>query len=302
MKKTILVLLVIFSLAALAGCSPLSPVGETPQALDPAAPGESVAQEAALVPAEAPPTEPAEATATDIGEAKAKEIALGHAEKTETEVAYVRAKLDYDDGRSVYDIEFFADDTEYDYEIDAHTGEILSYDFDIETYTASQASTTAPNLANGTDIGEAKAKEIALGHAKKTEAEVTYVRAKRDYDDGRTVYDIEFYVSNAEYDYEVDAYTGDVLSYDYDIEHLNAASGTVGNDNSAYIGLDAAKEIALKKAKLSAGDVRYTEASFEHDDGVAVYQIEFVADNMEYEFEIDATTGAIREYDVDRRD
>ena len=62
-----------------------------------------------------------------------------------------------DDGRQIYDVEFYTTNyKEYDYEIDARTGNVLSFDYDAEYYQPSN------NTGNGTVIGEAKAKSIAL--------------------------------------------------------------------------------------------------------------------------------------------
>ena len=72
-----------------------------------------------------------------ITESEAKKIALEHAGVSSKKATFVKSKLDWDDGRRVYEVEFYADDyTEYDYEIDASTGKILSYDYDAEDYKA----------------------------------------------------------------------------------------------------------------------------------------------------------------------
>ena len=55
-----------------------------------------------------------------------KRQALEHAGLTEADVTFVHVKLDRDDGRLEYEVEFYKDNTEYDYDIDANTGEILS--------------------------------------------------------------------------------------------------------------------------------------------------------------------------------
>ena len=69
-------------------------------------------------------------------------------------------------------------------------------------------------------IGTQKAKTIALNDAKVKSSNARFVTAKLDREDGRIVYDIEFYVGNKEYDYEIDAYTGRILSKDADIEYV----------------------------------------------------------------------------------
>lgn len=65
-----------------------------------------------------------------IGKAKAKKIALKDAGLSASQVWFKKAKLDYDDGRYIYDIEFMHGYTEYGYEIHASTGRILDRDID----------------------------------------------------------------------------------------------------------------------------------------------------------------------------
>ena len=68
---------------------------------------------------------------------QAKEKALAHANLTLDEVVFVVCELDWEHGRQVYEVEFYTNDArEFDYEIDASTGEVLSYDYDAEHYTA----------------------------------------------------------------------------------------------------------------------------------------------------------------------
>ena len=56
----------------------------------------------------------------------AKAIALKHAGKNAEEVVFSKAKLEKDDGRWTYEVEFhIAGLTEYEYEIDAVSGVIL---------------------------------------------------------------------------------------------------------------------------------------------------------------------------------
>jgi len=163
--------------------------------------------------------------------------------------------------------------------------------------TESPVASSDPTSSTSTYIEESEAKAAALEHAGVAESEVTYVNVKLDHDDGATVYDIEFYIDNKEYDYEVDAYTGDILSYDYDIENYSVSSPP--SSDGAQISLDEAKAIALNKANLTEKQVTYTKAVFEYDDGIAVYQIDFISDGMEYELEINAEDGTIIEYNVE---
>lgn len=61
---------------------------------------------------------------------EAKNIALGQAGLSASDVNFVKTKLENDDGRAEYEIEFYSGTTEYDYTIDAVTGTVLEYDMD----------------------------------------------------------------------------------------------------------------------------------------------------------------------------
>jgi len=156
-----------------------------------------------------------------IGEEKAKEIALNHAGASESNVQFTQVKLDYDDGYMMYEVDFYIGNTEYDYEINALTGEIHEHERDDEYNGGTQSgnggsANQAPD--NQSYIGETGAKEIALGHAGLTEAEVTYISVKLDLDDGKAKYEVEFKKERMEYDYDIDAVTGNILEWDHDYE------------------------------------------------------------------------------------
>lgn len=59
--------------------------------------------------------------------AQAKQAALDYAEVEEAEAIFTKAHKDYDDGRMVYEIEFYVDDTEFDMDVDANTGRITDF-------------------------------------------------------------------------------------------------------------------------------------------------------------------------------
>lgn len=67
-----------------------------------------------------------------IGEERAKKIALEHAGLSEKDVIFERTELDRDDGIVKYEIEFRQGRTEYDVDIHAYDGKILSFEKDID--------------------------------------------------------------------------------------------------------------------------------------------------------------------------
>lgn len=66
-----------------------------------------------------------------------------------------------------------------------------------------------------------------------------------------------------------------------------------------YISMDMAKSITLKDAGLRPSFVTFEKALLKKDDGKIIYEIEFFTSTYEYEYEVDAYTGAILSKDVD---
>jgi uncharacterized membrane protein YkoI len=251
-------------------------------------------------------------TVTYITEEQAKEIAFTHAAVNKDNVSLLRVQFDYDDWRAVYEVDFYCEYNEYDYDIDAVTGDIVGYDVDMEHYigaipqngntsaanqntqaaapdtqnaqaaapaaqntqdaapaaqntqaaapdtqntqTAAQntqaatpaaqtvqaaapvvaaaptpapapapapAATPAPAPSNSTNnswISSTDAENAALSHAGVSSSSVSYLRSHLDRDDGRTMYEVSFYYNYMEYEYDIDALTGNILSFDQDYD------------------------------------------------------------------------------------
>lgn len=176
---------------------------------------------------------------------QAKEIALKHANLTSDQVSFIKEGKDIYNGIEKYDIEFYHENKEYDYEINAANGEIIEYDHEIENHNIEeeQASknesseiakeqTSDMNKEQSNEINKQqsnevtkeqtqqitkeKAKEIALKHMNLASDQVTFDKVELDVDDGIQKYDVEFYYNNKEYNYEIDANTGNILSYEQD--------------------------------------------------------------------------------------
>ena len=155
-------------------------------------------------------------TVGDIGIEKAKEIAMSHAGVSSGSVSFVKAKIDTEDGVKVYDIEFYSGNVEYDYEINAATGAIVSFDQDIENYEIPTQPAAPTQAQTASVISVDKAKQIALSHAGVSGA--SFKKVKLDTDDGVRVYEIEFKVGNVEYDYDIDASSGAIISSSSEID------------------------------------------------------------------------------------
>ena len=253
-------------------------------------------------------------TAGYIGRDEAKNVALENAGLTASQVKFIDVELDDKNGTHYYQVEFTADGKEYEYDIDALTGAIIESKLPAgaqaqqnATPNNNTAGTTTPdNKNNNTNSGAGtasaaltadQAKDKALAHAGLKANQVTFVKSKLDWDDGRQVYDVEFYTSdNKEYDYEIDASTGEVINYDFDAEGY--APPATGNGQSGTITADQAKEKALSQVPGAAvSDIREFETDY--DDGRLQYEGKICYDGMEYEFEIDGYSGAIRNWEAE---
>ena len=264
---------------------------------------------------------------TDIGESAAKEIAFTDAGISAEQVQYLWSKMDYDDGKAVYDVEFVVNGVEYDYEIDAVSGTILSVDQEADNYraanqtagtqaasqtsgnaasqkTTAQSNSTAQTANQGSTaqqnnyIGEQAAQDAALAHAGVSAQNVSFVRTKLDWDNGRWQYEVEFYDQGTEYDYSIDAVTGEVLGYDYDAEYYTANNNTAAMQTApgAQISAEDAKAIALAHAGVSAQDAQRMEMGFDNEHGRAVYEFEWRVGWTEYSCDVDANTGQVVGY------
>lgn len=242
-----------------------------------------------------------------IGPEAAKEAALKHAAVSASDATFVEAEYDYDDGRMVYEVEFHVKGTEYDYEIDAQTGEVVKYK------TEQNGTNTGGSSANTSSfIGESAAKAAALSHAGVSESSTKYCNAWLEYDDGRPeCYEVEFMAGNTRYEYKIALTSATVLESERESYGGSGSSGqstgqsgsqTSGSSgtSSTDIGAEKAKSIALNHAGVSASQTSEMKVEQDWDDGVLEYEVEFKAGGVEYEYTIHGGTGQILKYESDR--
>ena len=186
----------------------------------------------------------------------------------------------------------------------------LKVDYDSATFTAvlttqDQYIASTPSASGYITVEQAKT--AALNHAGVNASNAIFVKAGMDWENGRVCYDVEFYVGSTEYDYDIDATTGAVLSYDREWDDFslggwngnwNGGSGSSSGSvtQSDLITAEKAKEIALAKAPAGAVVVK---CELDRDDGRYVYEIEMRSGYVEYECDVNAVTGVIVDWDVD---
>ena len=231
-----------------------------------------------------------------IGESAAKSAAYTHANVVESDVVFVKAKLDWDDGQAIYDVDFYTKNMKYEYEIDGLTGKILEHENKTKYRGQNYNKKQQYYIKADECIGESSAKSIAYNHAAVAESDVVVSKVKLDREDGIWVYEIDFYVNGAKYEYEVNASTGDILKY----EQKNSDKNSTVNPTGDYITEGRAKEVALNHAGVSEANIYQYECKLDYENGYMVYEIEFKSGGLEYEYEIEATTGNIVKWKSER--
>ena len=140
-------------------------------------------------------------------EEEARNIALQRVGKNSNEVTFTRVRIDRENGITVYDVYFYDNEKEYEISIDVETKEIVSFK---EDYLSNYNNNNTTNDYIGVD----KAREIVLNHAGLNSSDVRFSKVELDIDYHIATYEIEFYHDYYEYDYEIDAVTGEILKYE----------------------------------------------------------------------------------------
>ena len=278
-----------------------------------------------------------------VTQEEATTIALEHAGVAKEDAVSLSVQQEYEDGRDIFEVKFSTQDTEYSYDVAQKDGEIINYNYgktgaalsgddgssqtgdgqavqeeidqtqsDIQQAQQDQSAAQSQAQAVEDAIDEATAESIAMEHAGVTECSIH--RVELDTEDGRQVYEVEFFAGNTEYDYIIDRETGEILSYDQDIEGWGLGNGQQngsgngrknGQENSTAsssgpITLEEAVQLVLDRVPgASASDV---QIEFERDDGKDIYEGEVTCNRTEHEFQIDASTGNFIEWSVDYQD
>ncbi len=189
---------------------------------------------------------------SDIGKDKAAKIALADANLTDTDVTRLRVSKNHDDGQSIYEVEFTNENTEYEYEILASNGDILSADYE-ESHTPNQQNQNGQQTQNGQQSPDGQQTQDGLqntdgqqnqngqqtqnGHhnqsGRQSQADVQLsiedasalalervpgatqqdLKIELDYDDAYYKYEGDIIYDQKEYEFEIDANTGEFLEW-----------------------------------------------------------------------------------------
>lgn len=251
-----------------------------------------------------------------IGIDSAKGIALKSAGLSPDQAEFTTAGLDKKDGIFYYQICFSSEGTEYEYAIDALTGVVIQGPLDPgipvladggSNPSGSQqapspgslpGSTQPPSNTDTGTIDEQQARNIAITHSGISSQDITQIEVKQEDDDGIALYKVKFKTSGSnEYEYEIDRYSGRIISFDHDLDDYNQPSPPGA---TARIGQAQAMDSVL--ARVPGASNSDISIRLEEDDGRLEYKGRIRYDGMEYKFKLDAYSGALTEWEAEPDD
>ncbi|MGP8309913.1 PepSY domain-containing protein [Enterocloster aldenensis] len=251
-----------------------------------------------------------------IGIDSAKGIALKSAGLSPDQAEFTTAGLDKKDGIFYYQICFSSDGTEYEYAIDALTGVVIQGPLDpgipvladggsnpsgsqqIQSPGSLPGSTQPPDNTHTGTIDEQQACDIAIIHSGISRQDITQIEVKQEDDDGIALYKVKFKTSGSnEYEYEIDRYSGRIISLEHDLDDYNQPSPPGA---TARIGQAQAMDSVL--ARVPGASNSDISIRLEEDDGRLEYKGRIRYDGMEYKFKLDAYSGALTEWEAEPDD
>lgn len=241
----------------------------------------------------------------------AQEVALKAANIAAEDAAISATTLNEVAGSSCYKVEFTSGDYAYAYTVNAETGAVMEMSSQEKNAvdTQAQTETTAPAADSATTqssaaataqtvtgtVDEEMAQKIALEHAGVKATDATITKSKLDYEGRRQVYEIEWYAGGKKYDYEIAVDTGEILSSAYDEK---TSGWSVSNSSNVTVSEADAKQTALGRVS-GATEKDIYEWEFDYDDGRPEYEGKIIYGGTEYDFTIDASSGAVIEWETE---
>ena len=184
----------------------------------------------------------------------AQEIALADAGVSREEAIFSRAEAGVSGVQSVYSFQFYAANVEYEYEINAGTGAV--YSKKTVTYM-------------GRDPGVTPSASLRPSAPAQTNPPTNSPDPTAESTQSATTQQPE------------------------PTQSLAPTPQPTDRPEGMYIGMSAAKSAALAHAGVTAGEAHFTQVGLNYENGTAVYALEFYTSTREYEYRIDARTGAV---------
>ena len=215
------------------------------------------------------------------------------------------AKLLKEDGIYVYKVVISSEDTRYNYTIAANNGEVLSSES--AQIAQNKKNSTSSSYTTGVEENAANNDSNKANTLEKNGKNVISNAKSKDKPNANKTADNQTTGSKPENDVaENDKPTkgkSDVKNVaDNESNNTSSVKTSTVSEMAAsrhYISMDKAKSITLKDAGLRPSFVTFEKALLKKDDGKIIYEIEFFTSTYEYEYEVDAYSGAILSKDVD---
>ena len=222
---------------------------------------------------------------TSIGSGNAQNFAFADAGVDPTSATGIRTEFDFEQGQFIYEVEFLANGTEYEYWIKASDGSIVKKEQDLIDPTISSAQkTTTPSTPQDTQQSvPAQTQQSAPAQAQQSTPAQTQQSTPAQTQQSAPAQAQQSAPAQAQ------------------------QSASVQTQQSApaqaqQISIDTAKATAVSHAGFQTADVTFSKAKLDHEDGRTIYEIEFFNNHVEYEYEIDAITGSVLKSDSDYDD
>lgn len=202
---------------------------------------------------------------------KAKQLAIEDAKLEDKNTSYEKLQLNKQGLQQFYDIEFSQGEKQYKYKIDSQFGRILGKNSDVKDNIGEKIKTENPNqnskknsdfskdnksvenqiknnkkvenktknlhIKNEISISWEQAQNIALNHTGLNKDKVKITKSGQKKDGNKTIYEVEFYSNNIEYEYEIDKNSGEIISFEKnDVQNkntqINEKPKVVNNENN----------------------------------------------------------------------
>lgn len=222
---------------------------------------------------------------TSIGSGNAQNFAFADAGVDPTSATGIRTEFDFEQGQFIYEVEFLANGTEYEYWIKASDGSIVKKEQDLIDPTISSAQkTTTPSTPQDTQQSTpAQTQQSAPTQAQQSVPAQTQQSTPAQTQQSAPAQAQQSAPAQAQ-------------------QSASVKTQQSTPAQAQQISIDTAKATAVSHAGFQTADVTFSKAKLDHEDGRTIYEIEFFNNHVEYEYEIDAITGSVLKSDSDYDD
>lgn len=138
-----------------------------------------------------------------ISKEQAEIIVLENADMEAKDISRLKTKIENYYGKDIYDIEFYADNKEYNYNVDMYGGEILAMDYEIDKKYYAKLSGKPVDEAGAIELVKAQIPNCTTGD----------IKLKLEHDDDYLQYEGRAQVNGVLYEFTIDKNTGTFVEW-----------------------------------------------------------------------------------------